>query len=105
MRTVRYAAIFGAALILSSAVSAGEITGNGNPTALQGESWCRYSGLNDTPGQDGFDQTQNWGQLIALYGWIGDPGQFNPSNFPFDEGRNCNPTNSTSEPLRNPGSH
>ena len=103
MRTARYAAMFAAAVVLSSAVSAGEITGNGQPTALQGNSWCRYSGLNDTPGQDGFYQTQNWGQLISLYGWIGDPGQYNPSNFPFDEGVNCNPNNSVAPPPRDPG--
>jgi len=91
MHTAHFAAIFVAAVVVSSAASAGEITGNGKPTGLQGNSWCRYSGFNDTPGQDGFDQTQNWGQVISQYGWVGDPGQYNPSNWPFDDGVNCNP--------------
>jgi hypothetical protein len=103
MHTAHFAAIFAAAVVVSSVASAGEITGNGKPTGLQGNSWCRYSGFNDTPGQDGFGQTQNWGQVISQYGWVGDPGQYNPSNWPFDDGVNCNPNNSIAPPPRDPG--
>jgi len=57
----------------AGAVMAGEITGNGKSlklddpgkwgTWLHARSECAYSGLNDTPGQDGFGHTQSWGQL------------------------------------------
>jgi hypothetical protein len=109
MRTSRCATIIVASIVLSSVITttawAGEITGNGKSTALQGNSWCRYSGLNDTPGLDGFGQTQNWGQVIRLYGWVGDPGQYNPSNWPFDFGGiNCNPNNTGVPVPRDPGS-
>ena len=43
---------------------AGEITGNGKPTAApdNANSECSFSGLDD-PDNDGFVHTQNWGQL------------------------------------------
>jgi hypothetical protein len=43
---------------------AGEITGNGKPTAApdNANSECSFSGLDD-PDADGFVHTQNWGQL------------------------------------------
>ena len=43
---------------------AGEITGNGKPTAApaNANSECSFSGLDD-PDDDGFVHTQNWGQL------------------------------------------
>jgi hypothetical protein len=107
MRTSRCAAVAAAVFLLSStAASAGEITGNGKPTNSQGNSWCRYSGLDDSPLDDPFGQTQNWGQIIKLFGWVGDPGQYNPSNWPFDQGGiNCNPNNSGTPVPRDPGSH
>jgi hypothetical protein len=104
MRTA-FCAVLAAATLAATPAWAGEITGTGDPTALQGNSWCRYSGLNDTPGLDGFGKTQNWGQVIRLYGWVGDPGEFNPSNWPFDNGVNCNPNNSVAPPSRDPGAH
>jgi hypothetical protein len=54
-----FAAAFG-----SSAAFAGEITGNGQPTAApdNANSECSFSGLDD-PDADGFVHTQNWGQL------------------------------------------
>ncbi|MEA3057804.1 MAG: hypothetical protein QOF34_619, partial [Sphingomonadales bacterium] len=45
MRTSRCATIIVASIVLSSVITtaawAGEITGNGKSTALQGNSWCR----------------------------------------------------------------
>lgn len=53
------AAAFGA-----SSAFAGEITGNGKPTAApeNANSECSFSGLDD-PDADVFVHTQNWGQL------------------------------------------
>jgi len=45
------------------AVSAGELTGNGKSLKpLHANSECAFSGLDDAD-DDGFDHTQNWGQL------------------------------------------
>jgi hypothetical protein len=54
-----FAAAFG-----SGSAFAGEITGNGKPTAApdNANSECSFSGLDD-PDDDGFVHTQNWGQL------------------------------------------
>ena len=48
----------------ASSAFAGEITGNGKPTAApeNANSECSFSGLDD-PDDDGFVHTQNWGQL------------------------------------------
>jgi hypothetical protein len=56
-------ALVAAALGTGSAF-AGEITGNGKPTAApdNANSECSFSGLDD-PDADGFVHTQNWGQL------------------------------------------
>jgi len=53
-----------AALIGTSSAFAGEITGNGKPTAApdHANSECSFSGLDD-PDDDGFVHTQNWGSL------------------------------------------
>ena len=53
-----------AAGIAASSAFAGEITGNGKPTAApeNANSECSFSGLDD-PDDDGFVHTQNWGQL------------------------------------------
>ena len=68
---------------------AGEITGNDKDITLHGQSWCRYSGLNDTPYQDGMGQTQSYGQLVRLYPDFIDPRYFNPAtSYP----ESCNPT-------------
>jgi len=53
-----------AAGIATGSALAGEITGNGKPTAApaNANSECSFSGLDD-PDDDGFVHTQNWGQL------------------------------------------
>lgn len=54
------AALLGAG---TSAAVAGEITGNGKSLQpLHAKSWCAFSGLDDAD-DDGFDRTQNWGQI------------------------------------------
>jgi hypothetical protein len=56
-------ALFATAFGAGSAF-AGEITGNGKPTAApdNANSECSFSGLDD-PDDDGFVHTQNWGSL------------------------------------------
>jgi hypothetical protein len=45
------------------AVAAGEITGNGKSLQpLHANSECAFSGLDDAD-DDGFEHTQNWGQI------------------------------------------
>ena len=53
-----------AAGIATGSAFAGEITGNGKPTAApaNANSECSFSGLDD-PDDDGFVHTQNWGSL------------------------------------------
>ena len=53
-----------AAAVGASSAFAGEITGNGKPTAApdNANSECSFSGLDD-PDDDGFVHTQNWGSL------------------------------------------
>jgi hypothetical protein len=53
-----------AAAFAASSAFAGEITGNGKPTAApdNANSECSFSGLDD-PDDDGFVHTQNWGQI------------------------------------------
>jgi hypothetical protein len=53
-----------AAAFGTASAFAGEITGNGKPTAApeNANSECSFSGLDD-PDNDGFVHTQNWGQL------------------------------------------
>jgi hypothetical protein len=55
---------FFAAAFSSASAFAGEITGNGKPTAApdNANSECSFSGLDD-PDNDVFVHTQNWGQL------------------------------------------
>ena len=62
-----------AAFVLAAAtpVLAGEVTGSGKPTPVQGgiaSSQCSYSGLNDDPGLDGFGMIQNYGMLVRSMG-------------------------------------
>jgi hypothetical protein len=73
MRQQLAAAALAAALVIAmgGAASAGEITGNGKPTPINGfraGSICSFSGQNDDPtgGGDPFQdgRTQNWGQVI-----------------------------------------
>ena len=61
--TIVVVALVAAAFGAGSAF-AGEITGNGKPTAApdNANSECSFSGLDD-PDADGFVHTQNWGQL------------------------------------------
>jgi hypothetical protein len=53
-----------AAAVGAGSAFAGEITGNGKPTAApdNANSECSFSGLDD-PDDDGFVHTQSWGQL------------------------------------------
>jgi hypothetical protein len=53
-----------AAAFAAGSAFAGEITGNGKPTAApeNANSECSFSGLDD-PDNDVFVHTQNWGQL------------------------------------------
>lgn len=90
MRTLSKLGLAACAVVAAATpASAGEITGNGKVITLQGQSWCRYSGLNDTPNQDGFGQTQSYGQLVRLYPDFIDPQDFNPAtSYP----ESCNPT-------------
>jgi hypothetical protein len=73
MRKPLAATAFAAALIVAmgGAASAGEITGNGKPTPINGfqaGSICSFSGQNDDPtgGGDPFEdgRTQNWGHVL-----------------------------------------
>jgi hypothetical protein len=73
MRKPLAAAAFAAALIVAmgGAASAGEITGNGKLTPINGfqaGSICSFSGQNDDPtgGGDPFEdgRTQNWGHVL-----------------------------------------
>lgn len=90
MRTIlKLGLVAGVAVAAAAPAIAGEITGTGKFITLQGQSWCRYSGLNDTPNQDGFGQTQSYGQLVRLYPDFIDPQEFNPAtSYP----ESCNPT-------------
>ena len=74
MRKPLATAAFAAALIVAmgGAASAGEITGNGKPTPINGGragSICSFSGQNDDPtgGGDPFQdgRVQNWGHVVA----------------------------------------
>lgn len=50
---------------------AGEITGNGKYTPVHdytASSICAFSGYNDTPGEDGFQQVQAYGMLVRAFG-------------------------------------
>jgi hypothetical protein len=94
-----------AALVVSSAALAGEITGpppTGNTVSppgtriSKGESICSFSGLNDTPdGIPGIDPggiAQSYGYFFAQFG-LGDPSS--PDKFESVTGfpgENCNPT-------------
>ena len=73
MRKPLVSAAFAAAFIVAmgGASSAGEITGNGKPTPINGfqaGSICSFSGQNDDPtgGGDPFQdgRTQNWGHVL-----------------------------------------
>ena len=53
----------GLVTLSSSTALAGEITGNGKSLQpLNANSECAFSGLDDDD-DDGFDRTQNWGQI------------------------------------------
>lgn len=65
-----------ALVALASPALAGEITGNGKFTPVhyhQASSICSFSGYNDTPGLDGFEQVQSYGMLVRAFGGF-DPG-------------------------------
>ncbi len=54
--------------ILATPAFAGEITGNGKPIEIHGESECAYSGLNDLPNSmnpmNPGGKVQSFGQLV-----------------------------------------
>lgn len=56
---------------LATPALAGEITGNGKYTPVHdytASSICAFSGYNDTPGEDGFEQVQAYGMLVKAFG-------------------------------------
>lgn len=61
------AAVLGASLG-AGAVMAGEITGNGEVVEAQGQSICKFSGLNDDPNAEFPEggRTQSYGQLVRM---------------------------------------
>ena len=66
----------------AGAAAAGEITGNGKPTAgpAHANSICVYSGQNDTPNAPGPEggRTQSYGQLVRQ--GAADPHRLNPGD-------------------------
>ena len=85
-RTLLVAVISAAVFVgaSASAASAGEITGNGKPTAgpAHANSICVFSGLEDEPLSPG--TTQNWGQIVRVNGPSG-----GANDVPFAE-EGCN---------------
>jgi hypothetical protein len=88
-RTHLFVAAF-CAFTVSTAAIAGEVNGstkNPREDYSRGVSWCKFSGLNDDPDSTNPmnppGHTQNFGQLVANYGF--DPQEVNP-------GTECNPT-------------
>lgn len=94
----RFVRALSAALLVialsAGSVLAGEVTGTGEATAgpANANSICVFSGLNDDPnaplsldfdvapnGPGGW--TQNWGQLVSMFGI--------PGNAPFNPGASC----------------
>src|SRR5215203_59890 len=91
MKLVAAAAVCaGAVLGPVSSSFAGEITGNGKPTAGpdHAKSLCTFSGLEDFDLEDPVDPgvTQNWGQIIRVAGPLGGA---NSVQTPFGE-EGCN---------------
>ena len=84
-------------LSLSTVAVAGEITGTGEATPLQGNSICQFSGLNDNPDSTNpanpGGRTQSFGQNIAKR-------DANPRDPVFQPGVLCNGHNN---PLRDGG--
>jgi hypothetical protein len=84
-------------LFAASAATAGELTGTGEDTPLEGASICMFSGLNDDPlGLDPANgpggRTQSYGQEVAndrrdpVNNKIAHPGNFcNPNNVPMKD--------------------
>lgn len=64
---IRIATFSAAAMLLTTPVTAGEITGNGKPIEINARTECAYSGLNDfdgDPRDPGF-KTQNYGTIVS----------------------------------------
>lgn len=86
------------AILGSGPALAGERTGTGEPTPLEGASLCKYSGLNDDP--EGADpangppgRTQSYGQDVSM--GHASPSDFDPDfegEFQAHPGWACNPT-------------
>ena len=79
-----------AAACLTGPAIAGEITGNGKPTPLNGASICQFSGQNDDPDSTNpanpGGRTQSFGQDIAKR-------DADPRDPIFQPGNLCNPNN------------
>lgn len=73
---------------MGGAALAGEINGQGNPVpaADNSRSLCAFSGLEDEPHDPGV--TQNWGQIIKMFGPLG--GAANVTFLDPPEGCNAN---------------
>lgn len=65
---------------IATPVLAGEITGNGKPTAApdNANSICAFSGQNDDPELPPFGRTQNWGHTMQFFDL--NPKDFNPGD-------------------------
>jgi hypothetical protein len=84
-------------LFAAGTATAGELTGTGKPTPLEGASICQFSGLNDDPfGEDPANgpggRTQSYGQEVAndrrdpVNNKINHPGFLcNPNNLPMKD--------------------
>ena len=68
MRHLAGVGLAAAALVVAgaSSASAGEVNGNGQPLPLQGNSICKYSGLNDEVTPDEPTRTQSYGTFLVL---------------------------------------
>lgn len=69
------------AIVIAVPALAGEITGNGKFTPVhsyQASSICSFSGYNDTPGEDGFEQVQAYGMLARAFGGFAPGTEFHP---------------------------
>ena len=94
MSKIRICLAVAAAIILTTPVNAGEVTGNGKDIDIHARSECAYSGRNDnapgTPDPGGF--TQSYGTNVGQFGII-DPQDLDPNADFFQPipGYACNP--------------
>ena len=67
---VAAAIVVTATCAVGSTAFAGEVGGSGQPLPLSGNSFCKYSGQNDTPDdpEEG-GRVQSWGQFVRVVGY------------------------------------